>query len=148
MDAVTYPDPSVATYISEHFVPFRAMLDNRDHAPLFRANHIIWTPTAGFMDRNGAMHYHSPGFLPPSEFVTMLRIGHARCLMAWTRSAEAAEELAVAAESNTSLAPEALYWLGIARFLQRRDTTGMWAEWDRLVEHYPDSPWARRVYDH
>ena len=62
---MTFPDPAVAGYISSHFVPFKAMLDNRPHWPLFRANHIIWTPTAGFMDRNGSMHYHSPAFLPP-----------------------------------------------------------------------------------
>ncbi len=127
---------------------FRAMLDNREHATLFRSNRIIWTPTVGFMDRNGAMHHHSPGFLPPLEFLSVLRIGKARCLMAWTRSAEAVEELAVAAEMANSLAPEALYWLGIARFLQRRDTIGMWEAWDRLVELYPDSAWAKRVYAH
>jgi hypothetical protein len=143
---VTYPDPLVAAYVVEKFVPFRAMLDNREHAPLFRSNRIIWTPSVGFMDRNGAMHYHSPGFLPPSEFLSLLRIGQARCLMAWTRSAEAMEELTVAAETANALAPEALYWLGIARFLQRRDNTAMWEAWDRLVELYPDSPWAKRVY--
>ena len=136
----------MAGYISERFVAFRAMLDNRDHAPLFRANTIIWTPTIGFMDRNGALHYHSVGFLPPLEFISVLKIGRARSLMAWTRSAEAVEELAGAAEVMNSFTPEVLYWLGIARFLQRRDTTGMWEAWDKLVELYPDSPWAKRVY--
>ena len=143
---MTYPDPQVASFISQKFVGFRAMLDNREHAPQFRANHIIWTPTIGFMDRNGAMHHHSPGFLPPSEFLSLLRIGLARCLMAWTRSVEAAEELTTAAESENALAPEALYWLGTARFLQRRDSKGMWEAWDRMVELYPDSPWTRRIY--
>lgn len=122
------------------------MLDNQDHAPLFRSNKIIWTPTVGFMDRNGAMHYHSVGFLPSSEFLSALKIGRARCLMAWTRSAEAVEELASAAEVANTFTPEALYWLGIARFLQRRDTAGMWQAWDRLVELYPDSPWSKRIY--
>lgn len=98
------------------------------------------------MDRNGALHYHSPGFLPPPEFLSVLKIGRARCLMAWTRSAEAVEELASAAEVTNTFTPETLYWLGIARFLQRRDTAGMWEAWDRLVELHPDSPWAKRVY--
>jgi hypothetical protein len=146
MDTVTYPHPQVAEYIGSCFVPLRLMLDNRDHWPVFRSNHIIWTPTAGFMDRNGSMHYHSAAYLPPEEFLSVLRIGRARCLMAWTRSVEAADELEVAAAEQNSFAPEALYWLGVARFLARRDSAAMWEPWDRLTSFYPDSPWARRVY--
>ena len=120
MDTVTYPDPAIAEYISAHFVPLKLILGNRDHWPLFRANHVIWTPTAGFMDRNGSLHHHSPGYLPPAEFISVLKIGRARCLMAWTRSAEAAAELESAAALDNSLSPEALYWLGVARFLEKR----------------------------
>ncbi|HEX9989089.1 MAG TPA: thioredoxin family protein [Chloroflexia bacterium] len=146
MDTVTYPDPDVAAYLAELFIPLRLMLDNREHWPVFRANHIIWTPTAGFMDRNGSLHYHSVAFLPPGDFLSVMRIGRARCLMAWTRSAEAAEELDAAAGTGNSIAPEALYWLGVARFLVRRDSATMWEAWDRLVSLYPDTPWAKRVY--
>ena len=143
---MTYPDPDVAQYVSARFVALKLMLDNRDHSRLYRTNSIIWTPTTGFMDRNGSMHYHSVGFLPPHEFLSVLRIGRARCLMAWTRSAEAVEELEAAASTENSFSPEALYWLGIAGFLTRRETARMWEAWDRLVALYPDSPWAKRVY--
>ena len=146
LDTVTYPDPQVVEYISTHFVPFRAMLDNREHWPLFRAHHIIWTPTIGFLDRNGGMHYHTAGFLPPSEFLSVLMIGKARCLMAWTRNVDAAAELEAAANANNAFSAEALWWLGTARFLQRRGTAGMWEAWDRLAALYPDSAWARRIY--
>lgn len=143
---MTYPNPAVAAYVAANFVPVKLMLDNRQHWPVFRANSIIWTPTVGFMDRNGNLHYSSPGYLPPKEFLSVLRIGKARCLMAWTRSAEAAKELEIAASDDNSLSAEALYWLGVARFLERRATSGMWLAWDRLVELYPDSSWAKRVY--
>jgi hypothetical protein len=143
---VTYPDPAVAAYVADNFIPVRVLLNNRQDWPLFREHHIIWTPTVGFLDRNGSMHHSSVGYLPPAEFLTTLRIGRARCLMAWTRSREAGEELEQAAEAGDSLAAEALYWLGIARFLERRETSGMWEAWERLTDAYPDSTWARRVY--
>ncbi len=146
MDTVTYPDPAVARYISEHFIPFRAVLNDRQYWPLFRANHVIWTPTVGFMDRNGSMHYQCVGFLPPDEFLSVLVIGLARVMMAWTRAGEAAVELKGAVARHNSFTPEALFWLGVARFLARRETSGMWEAWERLVLQYPHSPWARRVY--
>jgi hypothetical protein len=147
MDAVTYPDPSVLDYLERHFVPFRAVLDERPYWQLFRANHVIWTPTTGFLDRNGAMHYHAPGYLEASEMQAVMMIGRARCLMAWTRAAEAAEECARAAALESSFAAEALWWQGAAHYLERRDSKRMWEPWDRLVALYPTSPWAARVYD-
>lgn len=146
MDTVTYPDDSVSAYIAENFVPARAMLNRREDWPLFRKYSVIWTPSFGFFDRNGAMHHSAAGYLPPREFLSLLRIGKARCLMAWTRSREAQVHLEAAAEAGDAMSAEALWWLGVARFLERRDTKGMWEAWNRLTERYPGSPWALRVY--
>lgn len=143
---MTYSDPAVSQYIREKFVPIRPILERRADWPLFRSHHIIWTPTIGFMDRNGSMHYHSVGYLPPEEFLSVLRIGRARCLIAWTRNAEAISELEVAAAARNTYSAEALYWLGISHFLSRRSTTGMWDAWDHLSKLYPDSTWARKIY--
>ncbi len=145
---MTYPNTEVAAYIAANFIPLKVMLNRREDWSFFRSYNMLWTPTIAFMDRNGALHYQSPGFLPPGDFLAMLRIGKARCLMPWTRSREAAIELEAAAASGTSFTPEALYWLGVASYLERRDTTGMWTAWDRLTSQYPDSPWAHRVYPH
>jgi hypothetical protein len=146
MDTVTYPDEQVAAYIGTHFVPFSASMGVREHWPLFRSHHMIWTPSVGFADHRGQMHYDSPGYLAPAEFLSTLRIGRARCLMAWTRNAEAARELEEAAEVENSFAPEALFWLGVAHFLERRDSAPMYRAWERLTKRYPDSPWAARTY--
>ncbi len=143
---MTYSDPQVSHYIAEHFVPYKADMGDRASWPVFRANHIIWTPSVGFADRNGSMHYTSPGFLPPSEFLTTLKIGRARCIMAWTKYAEAARLLEEAASADNSMAPEALFWLSTAYFLERRDNTRMYEVWQELVRRYPDSPWAQRTY--
>ena len=66
--------------------------------------------------------------------------------MAWTRFREADAELEAAASSAGPFAPEALYWLGCAHYLEQRGTAGMWEAWDRLTAQYPESTWARRVY--
>jgi hypothetical protein len=146
MDTVTYPDANVSAYLAENLVPARVLLNNRDDWPMFREHRMIWTPSFGFLDRNGVMHHSAAGYLPPREFLSLMRIGKARCLMAWTRSREAAAHLEQAADAGDTMAAEALWWLGVARFLERRDTAGMWEAWNRLTAQYPDSPWALRVY--
>ena len=146
MDTVTYSDQAVATYINNNLIPYEASMGETHNHALFRANRVIWTPSIGVADRNGSVHYLSPGFLPPSDFVSALRIGRARCLIAWTRSAEAIKELEEAAEADNSMRPEALFWLSTAYFFERRDTTRMYATWHKLVEEYPDSPWSHRTY--
>jgi hypothetical protein len=122
-------------------------MEKKESWQLFRNNHIIWTPSVGFADRNGSMHYSSPGFLPPSELLTVLRIGRARCLMAWTRSSEAIKDLEVAVATENAMTPEAIFWLSVACFLERKGTDRMYALWDELRARYPDSPWARRTYE-
>jgi hypothetical protein len=143
---VTYADPQISRYIADHFVPYKADMAERDAWPHFRTNHIIWTPSVGFADRNGSMHYVGVGFLPPPEFLTTLKIGKARCLMAWTRNADAAILLEGVASEDNAMTPEALFWLSTAYFLERRDNARMYQVWEDLVRRYPDSPWAKRTY--
>ncbi len=143
---MTYSEPQVHRYIADHFIPYKADMSQRDAVPLFRANHVIWTPSVGFADRNGSMHYIAPGYSPPPEFLTILKIGRARCLMAWTRSAEAARLLEEAVTEDNAMTPEALFWLSTAYFLERRDNSRMYEVWEELVRRYPDSSWAKRTY--
>jgi hypothetical protein len=76
----------------------------------------------------------------------MLRIGLARVQIAWARYDEAAAQLAIVADDHASaLAPEALYWLGIAWYLQNRRRAPMLRAWNRLRQEHPTSIWAARV---
>ncbi|HEX8229094.1 MAG TPA: hypothetical protein VF826_07245 [Chloroflexia bacterium] len=143
---MTYSDPQVSRYIADHFVAYKADMSQRNAWPLFRTNHVIWTPSAGFADRNGSMHHVGVGYSPPPEFLTTLKIGRARCLIAWTRNAEAAHLLEEAASEDNAMTPEALFWLSTAYFFERRDSTRMYTVWEELVRRYPDSPWARHTY--
>jgi hypothetical protein len=136
----------VAQYINDHLVAYRASMGDRTSGPLFRANHIIWTPSAGLADHKGNVHYVTVGFTPPSEFLSTLRIGRARCLMAWMRYTEAAQELEQAAAVPNTMTAEALFWLATAYYFEKRDTTRMYETWAALVARYPDSPWAKHTY--
>jgi len=143
---VTYPHPPVQQFIAERFIPVRLLLDRSQDQPHFRTHRVIWTPTILILDRRGVGHYQSPGYLPPALFLQMLRIGLARAQIAWARYDEAAAQLvAVADERSSALAPEALYWLGVAWYLQSRRRAPMMRAWNRLLLEHPSSIWAARV---
>lgn len=143
---MTYPDPAVSSFIIEHFVPVRLLLNRPADQQHFRAQRVIWTPTIAILDRRGVSQYQSPGYLPPTAFGHMLRIGLARAQIAWTRYDEAATHLeAVANDSDSPLAAEALYWLGVAFYLQTRRRAPMMRAWNRLRSQHPTSIWAARV---
>ena len=143
---MTYPSPLVVQYISRYLVPYQASMGDPATWPYFRANHIIWTPSAGLADHRGSIHHLAVGFAPPSDFLATLQIGRARCLLAWMRYADAARELEPVAAGDTALAAEALFWLAAAYYFEKRDTTRMYATWEQLVARYPDSPWAGHTY--
>ena len=146
MDTVTYPQPAVANFITEHFVPIRLLLNRSQDQIHFRTHRVIWTPSIVIADRRGVGHYQSPGYLPPELFLPMLRIGLGRALTAWMRYDEAATHLeAVASDQTSGLAPEALYWLGVAWYLKERRRAPMMRAWNKLRELYPRSVWAARV---
>ena len=143
---MTYPDPQVAAFIGERLVPLRLLLHDPAHQPYFRAHRILWTPTSAILDRRGVAHYQSPGYLPPPLFLDMLHIGTARAHLAWAGYDAAAALLAPVADNAASaLAAEALYWLGVARYLKERRRAPMMEAWTRLRERYPDSVWATRI---
>ena len=143
---MTYSDQQVISYIEANFIPFEWSMGERDTWRHFRANHVIWTPSVGVADHHGSIHYQSTGYSPPNDFISALRIGRARCLLAWTRAPEAIRELEAAAGAKNSMTPEALFWLAAAYFFERRDTTRMYQVWEQLATQYPDSPWANHTY--
>jgi hypothetical protein len=143
---VTYSSPEVQAFIAQHFIPVRVMLNRTEDQQHFRAYQVVWTPTIVITDRRGVAHYHAPGYLPPDLFLSMANIGLARSMIAWARYDEAAKHLAtVAHDEGSSLAPEALYWLGVARYLKERRRAPMMEAWNKLKADYPTSVWAARV---
>jgi hypothetical protein len=136
----------VSRFIAEHFIPVRLLLNRTQDQAHFRSHRVIWTPTVVIMDRRGVGHYQSPGYLPAELFLSMLHIGLGRALTAWMRYDDAAAFLAAVAEDQANpLAPEALYWLGVAWYLKERRRAPMMRAWQRLRQEHPASIWTARI---
>ena len=143
---MTYPESAVQSFVAAHFIAVKLMLNDPADQPHFRTQRVIWTPTIVILDHRGVGHFQSPGYLPPALFLPMLQIGLARAQLAWARYDEAAAQLTPVADDHASaLAPEALYWLGIAWYLQSHRRAPMMRAWDRLRQEHPASIWAARI---
>ncbi len=146
LDAVTYPDPEVASAVRSRFVPLKLNLF-RSPRDVIRPLDVIWTPTILFTDRRGTVHYRSVNFLPPSLFLTLLDIGEANVDLRWSRTDHAINLLrgAYQRDPEGALAPEVLYHLGIATYLKTRSNTDLYGVWGVLRERFPKSIWTARI---
>lgn len=146
LDAVTYPDPAVVEAVMSRFVPLKLNLF-RSPREVIRPLDVIWTPTILFSDRRGTVHYRSLNFLPPSLFLTLLDIGEANVDLRWSRTEHALDLLQAAyqRDPDSALAPEVLYWWGIAIYLKSHTNDDLYGIWNVLRERFPDSIWTARV---
>jgi hypothetical protein len=135
----------VQAAISERFVPLR--LDLFADRAVVRPLNAIWTPTLLVADRRGTVHYRSINYLPPADFLDMLDIGEANARLRWAEYDRAIALLAgvPVRHPDGPLAPEAIYWQGIAVYLKTRSNDAMYAVWKAILDHYPESIWARRI---
>lgn len=142
---MTYRDPRVRRTIAERFVPVR--LDLFADREFVRPLNVIWTPTLLVADRRGVVHYRSVNFLPASDFLDMLDIGEANARLRWAEYDRAIRLLAEVLERNPDapLAPEAIYWRGIAVYLETHSSAEMYEVWREIQERFPESIWARRI---
>lgn len=146
LDTVTYPDPRVAQFVSDHFIPVRVNI--REQPELGKAYHIHAAPTTVILDRESE-YYRLSGFLPPQDFLAYLIIGRAVADCDRGKYAEAIDALNQLVSQGdghpVDVLAEAWYWLGRARFKQSGDREAALPSWKVLVERYPQTSWAKRV---
>jgi thioredoxin-related protein len=73
MDTVTYPDPRVAQFVQQHFVPVKVGV--KQNQRLAEDYLVSWTPNVVIADEQGKVHYRVEGYLPPEDFVAYLSLG-------------------------------------------------------------------------
>lgn len=143
---VTFSDARIAAAIVDRFIP--AHLHLRKDSAFSRQWQVFWTPTILFADRSGKVRYQSPNFLPPEEFLDLLDIGEALVDMRW-KEYDRAISLLAGLEYRSPHGPltaEAIYWRGIAAYFRDgHSATSAHAEWEELLDRFPDSIWAKRI---
>jgi thioredoxin-related protein len=143
MSTVTYPEYEVQQFLTDHFTPVRLDV-NRALAVAHRYNQK-WTPTLLVLNEEGVEHHRVIGYLPPEEFRAELNLGLAKAYF----DRDALENAIVHFRETvihfpeTWTAPEAQYWLGVTRYRAEGKTDGLKAEWNILMERWPESRWAR-----
>ncbi len=142
MGAVTYPDITTATLMNEYFVPVQ--VDVSKSASLVERFGVVWTPNISILTGDEKMVYHVEGWLPPHDFTAMLTLacGHYYLKNENFKDAASFFEEVRKKMPNSQFASEALYYLGVARYLKGHEVEKLKEEWARLQKFYPESTWA------
>lgn len=146
LDDETFTDPDVVREIEARFVPLK--LDLFGDREFTRANQVFWTPTILIADHSGRVRYTSVNYLPPAEFLDILDIGEGLAAMRWKGYERAIDLFANVRERRPDgpLTAEAIYWRGTAAYFRDgKSPRSAHAEWDDLVDEFPESVWAKRV---
>ena len=72
MDAGTYPNQDVISFIRDNVIPMRVLHDQQPLAGRFR---VTWTPTLILIDAQGNEVYRNEGALGPGSLIPALMLG-------------------------------------------------------------------------
>ncbi len=132
----------VAKLINDYFVPVQLnVAKEAKTADKYRA---IWTPNVNIIDNEERMAYHVEGWLPASEFSAMLLLSLGHYAIRHKRYADALPPLQEVVDNlpSATFAPEALYYLGVAKYLTAHKVDDLVGTWKQLQTRYPGSSWA------
>lgn len=144
-----YTDPTVIQFIDDHFMPVRVHV--RDHADEFKRlgakYNAQWTPTVLVVDSQGEERHRIEGFLPAIDFLAQLALGLGHSAFARSDFAEAERWFREVVERypNTDAAPEALYWVGVARYKATGDGSALRETAQQFQQRYKDTSWAKKA---
>ncbi len=150
MSAVTYQQAPVVEFVTQHFVPLK--LNVKEPKPefreLLRMAKPLFTPLLLFLDFNGTEVRRFTGYLPPAEFLAELHFVLGWVDLLHTRFADGYARFRGIVEQypKSHVAPEALYWSGVAAYRwNNRGLDGLIPEWIELRARYPESTWWTRA---
>jgi hypothetical protein len=143
---VTYPEAEVAATITERFVPCQVNVQAEEAKSLLQRFHQAWTPDIRLLALDRSELYAWQGYLPPFEFLAQLLAGegNARLRLAELSSAAAVYEELLRRFPTSAVAPEAQYYLAVARYKATHDAPDLTGGWQRLQSRYPTSIWRQK----
>ncbi|HVN97552.1 MAG TPA: tetratricopeptide repeat protein [Syntrophorhabdaceae bacterium] len=144
MDAVTYPDTRVSTFVTETVVPVRVPADAEPLATDFT---LRWTPTLIILDREGKEHARTVGFIAPEEFIPTILAGMARAYIDLKQFDPAIKHLETIINSypQSFAAPEAIFYRAVCGYKTAHDVSGLKRAYERLTKEHPKSEWTSRA---
>ena len=146
MGAVTYPDPEVERLINEHFIPVQ--FNVAEQPEVMDQFNTPWTPTLIIQDAEGREHRRSQGYLDAKRFIAEMNLAYLKDAID-RRNYPTANERATEALERTKgdpfREPEALYWASVAKYKATNESGSLTGGWNRLLDEFPDSEWARKV---
>ncbi len=150
MDTVTYPHAEVQDLLENHFVAMRvnAKEPPAEFAELVAGSPLFWTPAFLFLDFRKMEVRRVLGYRPPSELLAELRLALGFFDFLGSRFDSSADHFRAAAglSPTPSVAPEALFWAGIAAYRRdERSRATLWREWEVLRARFPENDWWRRA---
>ena len=143
MDAVTYPDKKVATFIGEELIPIRVPYDA---IPLAQDFNVKWTPTLVVLDTAGKEHYRTLGFIPPGELIASLLLGMGKSRFDLDDLKQAIEvfERIIKDYPKSYYTPEAIYLRGVSLYKDTEQGQHLKDIYEKLRTEYPESVWTSR----
>ncbi len=145
---MTYPEAVVAEALNTYFVPLHVNVTEESANPLIERYRQAWTPDLRVLGPDGFEYDHWYGYLPPFEFLPQLHVAraHARLRMGDFARAAAIYEEVLNRFPTGAVAPEAQYFLGVARYRESHEGQELRRQWRRLREVYPHSIWRVKQY--
>lgn len=113
----------------------------------FHRFEAVWTPTIIVLDENGKERYRIEGYLPKDDFAAQLLMGLARVDVMNKKWADAEKlyQQVLDKYPNASIAPGAVYWLGVSKYQRTHNAQELGTVVTELKQKYPESPWNKRA---
>lgn len=147
MNAGPYSEKLVQDYVQSEFTPVKSecFWDTRTEA--MKQFGVSWTPTLIVLDAAGREHHRVVGYVPTDDFLAHLKLGKGKVHFDRFRFVDAIREFTAVIEEHPAacVVPEAIFFLGVAKYWNTHDAKELRRAYDTLVARYPQSEWARRA---
>jgi hypothetical protein len=146
MDTVTYPDETVAEFVTVHFEAVQVHIGEKDPAirDTIRRYRMLWAPGYVVFDERGEEVRRFIGYQPPRDYIAELRIALGKAHILHRRNDEAFQQFRAAADLDppAAVSDEAVYWAGVAiHYRDKTDLEFLHQYWAELERRFPQSRW-------
>lgn len=138
-----YPDPRVASFVTDNFIPTRAHV--KENQAAFERFNAQWTPTILVLDPGGTERHRIEGFLPADDLLAQLRLGLAHAARLSGDFTGAEERYRELSSGTDDVAAESLYWAGVSRYKATNDANALGETAKAFKERFTDSAWAKKA---